>query len=84
MQRESGFEILREKISFTSPIVFSVLEHKDFLPMLKQITFTLIGALFGVASLVGILGSGEVTTFVFSGLLGALVGGYIGYKIANR
>ncbi len=32
----------------------------------------------------GILGSGEVTRFLFSGLLGALVGGYIGYRIAIR
>ncbi len=52
--------------------------------MLKRIAFTLIGALFGVASLIGILDSGEATTFIFSGLLGALVGGYIGYNIANR
>ncbi|MDK2889613.1 MAG: hypothetical protein PWR21_245 [Methanoculleus sp.] len=52
--------------------------------MLKRITFTLIGALFGVASLMGILGSGEVTRFLFSGLVGALVGGYIGYRIAIR
>jgi uncharacterized protein YcfJ len=51
--------------------------------MLKRISFTLIGALFGVASLMGILNSGETTALVFSGLAGALVGGYIGYKIAN-
>jgi len=52
--------------------------------MLKRVTFTLIGALFGIASLMGILGSGETTVLAFSGIVGALVGGYIGYKIANR
>jgi len=52
--------------------------------MLKRITFTLIGALFGVASLMGILGSGETTSLAFSGLAGTLVGGYIGYLVAVR
>jgi len=52
--------------------------------MLKRAAFTLIGALFGVATLMGILGSGETTTLIFSGLVGALVGGCIGYRIAIR
>mgnify|MGYP000936403538 CR=1 FL=1 len=52
--------------------------------MLKRMSFTLIGALFGVASLMGILGSGETTALALSGLVGALVGGYIGYRVANR
>lgn len=52
--------------------------------MLRRITVTLIGALFGIASLMGILGSGEITGFLFSGFVGALVGGYIGYRIAIR
>lgn len=43
--------------------------------MLKRVAFTLIGALFGVASLMGILGSGEIIALVLSGLVGALVGG---------
>lgn len=51
--------------------------------MLKRISFTLIGALFGVASLMGILGSGETTALVSSGLVGALVGGCIGYRIGK-